>query len=102
MNIIDIFEKYGFYLGRMISPYKETPNGCRCVWNANIITKSQGKIWYGDINITKDAPKLKLIADELKETLYILRERDCRFDTENDPIDSLINRSIWNTAQEII
>lgn len=102
-DIFNLFEKkYKYVLGRIISFYKSAPTGCKCIWNANIVTKERGKIWYGDINITKDGANLKQIANELGETLYVLRESDCRFGTENDSIELLISRAVWNTNQDVI
>jgi hypothetical protein len=57
----------------------------------------QGKVWFGDLNITKEGKKLAVIVKNIGEPLYILRERDCRFSTENDPIDDIIQRAVWNT-----
>lgn len=107
MNTTDIdfntlFENRRFFCGRMISPYKESPKGCKCVFNANIISPSRRKIWYGDINLTKEGKILKEIAKELGETLYVLTERDCRFDTEGDSIESLLAKAVWNTTMEIV
>jgi len=93
------FEKFGLPAGRMISGSKIPPKGCQCVWNANIIIKPIGKIWYGDLNITRDEPKLKKISKFIGKTLYVLREHDCRFNTENDDIDNLIKKSVWNTGE---
>jgi hypothetical protein len=105
MNDIDqigeVFSKHRIHCGRMISSNKTSPKGHLCVWNANIVSKSSGKIWFGDLNITKEGNVLKEIAKEIGETLYILHEKDCRFDTENDPIDLLISRSVWNTEMDI-
>lgn len=86
------------YEGRMISYSKLSPPGEKCVFNANIITKSNGKVWYGDINLTKEGKLLKEVADYIGEPLYVLRESDCRFRTENDPVDLLISRAVWNTT----
>ena len=79
----------------------KSPTGNICVWNANIVTKSSGKIWFGDLNLTKEGDRLKKIAAEIGEALYVLREKDCRFDTEKNPIDLLISMAIWNTDMEI-
>lgn len=95
------FENRRFFCGRMISPYKESPKGCQCIFNANIISPSKGKIWYGDINLTKEGNILKEIAEELGETLFVLREMDCRFETEGDPTDVLITKAVWNTSMEL-
>ena len=70
------------------------------VFNANIVTEKSGKIWDGDLDITKDKDMLKKIASELGETLYVLYEMDCRFSTEKDSIETLIKKSVWNTEEE--
>lgn len=100
-TLFEIFDKHRLLCGRMISAGKRGPSGHLCVWNANVITKSSGKIWYGDLNITKEGNKLKEIAKEIGEPLYVLREKDCRFKTENNSVDLLINNSVWNTEMDI-
>jgi len=96
----ELFKKYKLCCGRMISGNKRSPEGNFCVWNANIIVRSVGKVWHGDLNITKEGPLLKQIAYEFGEHLYVLREHDCRFDTENDPIELLISRAVWDTSKD--
>lgn len=91
-------EENNLYVGRMISGNKRSPDGHQCVWNANIVTRSEGKVWFGDINITKDGEKLKKIAEQYGEPLYVLREKDCRFETQNDPIEVLIDKAVWSTS----
>lgn len=75
--------------GRMMAPHKFAPEGQTCVWNANLVTKEQGKIWYGDINLTTEGLYVADLAEELEETIYVLREMDCRFDTTDAPDLSL-------------
>ena len=99
-NIREIFHKHKLTYGRMISGSKSCPAGQVCVFNANLVTKNRGKIWFGDLNITKEAKKLKKIAEEIGEVLYVLREGDCRFGTENDPIEVVIGRAVWDTTKE--
>lgn len=89
--------EHGLRCGRMISGLKRAPDGQLCVWNANIIVKSRGKVWFGDLNLTMEGDKLKEIAKEVGEPLYVLREADCRFETENDPSELLITRAVWST-----
>jgi len=74
--------------GRMMSGSKHSPSGHVCVWNANICTKSAGKIWFGDLDLTDeaDAAELKRLAAEKGEDIYILRERDARFQNEAAPL----------------
>lgn len=97
MNIQELFEKHKLYCGRMISAFKRAPEDHICVWNANVITATRGKVWYGDLDLTVNDKKLKAIAAELGETLYVLQEMDCRFGTEKDTIPSFIEKAVWNT-----
>lgn len=72
--------------GRMISASKIAPKGHVCVFNANICTKDNGKIWFGDIDLTTDEAALKEFAAEKGCDLYVLRERDARFLNEAAPL----------------
>lgn len=69
------------------------------IFNANIITKSSGKIWYGDLDVNVDRNSLKELRDETKEDLYILYEHDCRFNTEDDSIDVLIDNAVCRVGE---
>jgi len=96
-----IFREHKLYVGRMVggskSGYRHSHPDNLVVFNANIITKKSGKIWYGDIDITVSFETLKDIADELKEDLYILRESDARFENEKSGF------KIWKSkAVEVI
>jgi hypothetical protein len=97
MTIPEIFAKHKLYLGRMISAHKRAPIGCKCVWNANVIVRSQGKVFYGDFNMTTEGKKLQKIAAEIGEPIYILYEHDARFGKENDSVEDLISRAVWST-----
>lgn len=68
--------------GRMISPLKSAylaryPDNL-VAFNGGIFTKSSGNIWSGDLDVTRDTPRLQEIARDLGETIYILRESDSR------------------------
>jgi len=84
-------------IGRMISGGKRSPQGHICVWNANIVTESRGKVWFGDLDLTLDGDKLQKVADTIGEKLYVLREHDCRFSAENDPVEELIEKAVWTS-----
>ena len=101
-TVDELFRSKGLYCGRISSFSKSSPEGCKCVFNANVISPSRGKIWYGDLNLTKEGKKIKKIAEGMGETLYVLKEHDCRFDHENDPIPLLISKAVWNTSLDII
>lgn len=77
------------YCGRLIawskSQYRDSYPNNTVVFNANICT-SEGKIWYGDIDVDVDLQKLKDIVRELMVPIYILYEMDARFGNENNPL----------------
>lgn len=63
-------------------------------FNANIFVLGEGKIWYGDLDVTKDMDKLENIAKELGKDLYILREMDGRFGNEELKDSEIITRAM--------
>jgi hypothetical protein len=69
----------------MISSSKTAPKGHICVFNANVLIRSKGKIWFGDLDLTADASELARLAREQGEDVYVLREKDARFMTEAAP-----------------
>ena len=83
--------------GRMISGGKITPKGHVCVFNANVCSKSRGKFWFGDVDITADADDLRKLAVKEGEEIYILREMDGRFMNEAKP---LLHKSVARIAPD--
>jgi hypothetical protein len=84
----DIMEKHDLELSRMIAYSKSTylskrPNN-KAIFNANVVT-SQGKIWWGDLDLTDDSEKLQHVSDELGCNLYVLHEMHYRFGKESRP-----------------
>lgn len=82
------------YPGAMIS---ESKSGYRdrhpdnvVVFNANLASKSYGKIWYGDIDITISKDKLFLAREAVGEDLYVLYEDDLRFDNEDKKLNEVL------------
>jgi len=90
-DIFGLFYKYKLAMGRMISGsksgYREKYPDHKVVFNANIVTKSRGKIWHGDLDLDNDRENLKLVSAELKEPLYVLYEMDARFENEDQPFE---------------
>ena len=99
MEIHEEFEKRKLYCGRMVSGSKRAPEGQRCIWNANVVTKSGGKVWFGDLNLTKEGKLLKEVAEAIGEPIYVLREMDARFETEGDSVELLISKAVWDTNE---
>lgn len=98
-NFDMLFSSFGLPIGRSITPSPDKGSYCKIhegdlvYFNANIITKNYGKIWYGDLNINLDFDNLKEVADILNEDLYILMEGDARFGYEKEPIEKLIKKT---------
>jgi hypothetical protein len=77
------------FAGRMLSVDKSRytlrfPDNV-VVFNSNVCTEA-GKIWFGDVDVTKDEDKFKALAEALGEKVYVLRELDGRFDNEGVPL----------------
>lgn len=84
----EIAIKHLGHMGAFLSGSKRAPEGFVVVWNANVVIFHKGetiKIWYGDINISVSEGKIRALSEELEKNVYILREHDCRFETENSP-----------------
>lgn len=103
LKLIDIFNKYNLEQGRMISDsksgYKEEHLFNTVCFNANIFIKKAEvyfKIWYGDLDISLEGDILKKIAEELKTTLYVVKEMDGRFKNENRQDVQTV--SVWDTT----
>jgi hypothetical protein len=103
-NILnDISEKIGL-TGRMISGsksmyYNTFPDNL-IVFNANIFIKGSlfkkgEKIWFGDLDLTQDSNKLIEIANKYNTVLYVLKEMDGRFNSDNNKKFKKV--AIWNT-----
>jgi hypothetical protein len=93
-----IFEKEKLFEGRLISPSKSGyltifPEN-EVYFNANIFVLCEGKIWYGDIDVTKEIEQLENVASEIGRDLYILREMDGRFGNEELSDPEIINRAV--------
>ena len=101
----DYLKANGLIMGRMISysksDYREKNPNSVCYFNANIVTAKDGKIWYGDLDLTKDGETLKAIAEETGEIIYVLREMDGRFEYEGEDGVKLLQKAVWDTTQEI-
>ena len=60
------------------------------VKNANVLANRM-KIWYGDLDYHQRAKDLQTLANQLGVTIYVLREADARWGTEeNPPLDRAV------------
>lgn len=89
------------YTGRMISGSKSGYHNRYpkhfVMFNANIFTVSQGKIWYGDIDVDIDKKNLKKLAKKLGEPIYLVQEMMGRFENENIDSETMQKKAYWNT-----
>lgn len=87
-KILDYFWVKDLPVGRMLSgsktAYRNSHPDNEVYFNANVFC-AEGKLWFGDIDLTTDSDALQAIADETRVELYVLRELDGRFDNENRP-----------------
>lgn len=93
----EIFITEGLNEGRMVcsskSLYREMFPDNEVYFNANIFVLGEGKIWYGDLDVTNDIEALKNVASRIGKDLYILREMDGRFENESLDDSEIIRRS---------
>ena len=68
------------YCGQMAYGSKKNKD---IFYNANILVGKK-KVWFGDFPSHKKH-KLQLLADITGQEVYLLREMDCRFETEKEP-----------------
>lgn len=98
-----IFTEKGFLNGRLISGsksfYREKNPDNEVYFNANIFVLGEGKIWYGDIDVTLERGSLEEVAREIGKDLFILRESDGRFQNENLEDSEIIRRSVCKISK---
>ena len=81
--------KFDLHMGRMIKRKAKLHQRARGMSSIpyNLCTKSSGKFWFGDIDLTDDIEEAKLaLTAEKGESIYVLRERDARFMNEAKPL----------------
>lgn len=74
----------GKMLSNSKSGYSEKYPTHATFYNGNLFTNDK-KIWFGDIDVTIDLPKLIEVAKILKTFIYVLKEMDGRFENEENP-----------------
>lgn len=93
-----VFNVFRYPFGKMLSSsksgYRNRNPENEIFFNANIFTVEDGKIWWGDIDYTKDRETLEKIAMKLERKLYIVKELDGRFENENIKTNQIKKRAI--------
>jgi hypothetical protein len=75
--------------------YSKTHLDDLVLFNANIFIDDLGKVWYGDINLTKHWKDLMEIKERVGVDIYVLYEMDGRFGKEDR--EDFENVAIWST-----
>lgn len=101
-ELVAVIERHLGPHGRMItaskSGYDRRYPTHLTVFNANLVV-DRCKLWWGDLDLTVDEPKLRAIAGELGgRDLYVLYEHDARFRTEEEP--QLERYVYWTDGRE--
>lgn len=97
-EILGSFYENGLISGRMISGSKSGyrklyPNN-RVYFNANIFVLGEGKVWFGDLDLTKDRELLEQISISCGKKLYVVPEMYGRFGNENKDDSYIIEHTV--------
>jgi hypothetical protein len=68
------------------------------VFNANVCIAPPRKIWFGDIDLTEDERGLAVLAKALDTKVYVLNERDGRFQGRDE--QPLLERAVLNVSPD--
>ena len=68
------------------------------VFNANVCVEPSWKLWYGDLDLTLDQPRLLALARLLDRTVYVLYESDGRFGGRDQK--PLIERAVYTARPD--
>ena len=89
---------FGLLNGRMLSysksEYRSLYPKNEVYFNANIFILGEGKIWYGDIDLSLDLENLSEVAATIGKPLFILRESDGRFGREDLSDSEILKLSV--------
>lgn len=80
------FSRNGRMIGPSKSQYRSLYPDNKVYFNANLCTREQGKLWHGDLDLTRDCNDIQQFADELGQEVFVLREMDGRFGNERTPL----------------
>ncbi len=93
-------------MGRMLSGsksgYRDRYPTNLVIFNSNMVTLSDGKVWYGDIDAHRDKDMLLYLRAELDEDLFFLNEMDGRFEHEDDHSLMMISKAIFAVRKDRI
>jgi len=84
MTLLELITKHLGIPGKMLSnsksQYRQSYPDSQVYFNGCIFDKDLNQVWWGDIDTTRDKPKLYQIANEAKEIFYVTPENPFRTD----------------------
>jgi hypothetical protein len=101
--LADAFSAQGLPVGLCLgskSGYRLTHPGNQFIPNANVFCRDGGKIWWGDLDLARDRPKLEAVARKLRTRLYVLSESDGRFANADLQHAKVVRQAIWQTGRQ--
>lgn len=81
----DVLGPRGAMISHSKSGYSDRFPQNVAIFNANVCTEKDGKIWHGDLDVTDSEEDLACLAFILEQTVYVLYESDARFQNEKNP-----------------
>jgi hypothetical protein len=100
-RLADVFSAEALPIGRCFgskSGYRASHLGNEFIPNANVFCRTRGKIWWGDLDLACDRPKLEAVARRLRMRLYVLSEFDGRFEGATQKHSTVVAQAIWKTG----
>jgi hypothetical protein len=100
-RLAEVFSAEALPIGRCFgskSGYRQSHPGNEFIPNANVFCRTRGKIWWGDLDLTYDRPKLEAVSRRLRMCLYVLCEFDGRFENAAQQHSIVVARAIWKTG----
>jgi hypothetical protein len=100
-RLADVFSAEALPIGRCFgskSGYRASHSGNEFIPNANVFCRTRGKIWWGDLDLACDKPKLDAVARKLRMKLYVLYESDGRFGNASLKHSTVVAQAIWKTG----
>ena len=92
------FYNQGLISGRMISgsksEYRRRKPDNEVYFNSNIFVLGEGKIWWGDLDITEDREILQKISTDMGKSLHVIKELEGRFENEELSDSEIIKRAV--------
>jgi len=87
-TVDDLMGIPGRLVGSSKNSYAKNHEKNLVVFNGNLFIQLEDryqKIWYGDVDVTREEPTLIELAKQLDTTVFLLREMDGRFEYEEKP-----------------